>query len=104
MLLLKKTRGKKNMLVELPIWTIQHEKNYFLCISGPSAFYRHFVGPIPVADKMILQIFTHHLKHVLKPLLINYQFSTICILIQGKWCRELKKQQLLHVSPLYKMN
>ena len=40
--------GKKNMLVELPIWIIKHEKNSFLCISGPSAFYRHFVRPIPV--------------------------------------------------------
>ena len=36
------------MLVELPIWIIKHEKNSFLCISGPSAFYLHFVRPIPV--------------------------------------------------------
>ena len=37
--------GKKNMLVKLPIWIIKHEKNLFLCISEPSAFYRHFVRP-----------------------------------------------------------
>ena len=36
------------MLVELPISIIKHEKNLFLCISDPSAFYRHFVRPIPV--------------------------------------------------------
>ena len=36
------------MLVELPIWMIKHEKNLFLCISETSAFYRHFVRPIPV--------------------------------------------------------
>ena len=40
--------GKKNILVELPIWIIKHEKNLFLCISEPFAFYRHFVRPIPV--------------------------------------------------------
>ena len=45
---IKSTPRKKNMLVELPIWIIKHEKNSFLCISGPSAFYRHFVRPIPV--------------------------------------------------------
>ena len=45
---IKSTPGKKNMLVELPIWIIKHEKNLFLCISEPSAFYRHFVRPIPV--------------------------------------------------------
>ena len=37
------------MPVELPIWIIKNEKNLFLCISEPSAFYRHFVRLIPVA-------------------------------------------------------
>ena len=36
------------MLVELPIWIIKHEKHLFLCILEPSAFYCHFVRPIPV--------------------------------------------------------
>ena len=43
------------MLVELPIWIIKHEENLFLCISEPSAFYRHFVRPIPVFLGSILQ-------------------------------------------------
>ena len=67
-ILITKFSGKKNMLVELPIWIIKHEKNLFLCISEPSAFYRHFVRPIPVPTKAIFgKIFLFLTTNLLVP-------------------------------------
>ena len=71
------------MLVELPIWIIKHEKKVFLCISEPSAFYRHFVRPIPVLKFCSLNIFKiiflQEVKTLDELLIIHNDFLETCL-------------------------
>ena len=71
------------MLVELPIWIIKHEKNLFLCISEPSAFYPHFMRPIPVCIFLTFFSDLDHLKKGApekKSFLIEFSSTALIIL------------------------